>query len=353
MSKQANPTVIGAFVVGAVVLLVIATVLFGGADLFVTKNRFVTYFEGSVKGLRVGANVTFRGVRIGYVTDIQLRAQVDSLETLVPVTIEIVPGAFQLVDGERLLEGEELVDRLRLQQLIDGGLRAQLNVESYVTGQLLIEMDFVPEQAAVMRGTNPPYPEIPTIPDDFDQAIGTLERLVSGFKEKVDIDAVIDNVQGVLKGLDMFANSPDLHAGIAGLSKLINAPETQQLSAAINTTARELDATLKQSRGFMHETERQWSPVAGDLRVALGELQGSLATVSETFTVALRQLDGTLRATERTVANVDRKLRDDSEFSREIRAALREFERASRAIRVFAEYLDQHPEAILRGKQQP
>ena len=353
MSKQANPTVIGAFVVGAVILLVIATVLFGGADLFVTKNRFVTYFEGSVKGLRVGANVTFRGVRIGYVTDIQLRAQVDSLETLVPVTIEVVPGAFQLVDGERLLEGEELVDRLRLRQLIDAGLRAQLNVESYVTGQLLIEMDFVPEQAIVMRGTNPPYPEIPTIPDDFDQAIGTLERLLSGFKEKVDIDTVIDNFQGVLRGLDTLANSPELRAGIAGLSTLINAPETQQLTASINTTARELDATLKQSRGFMQNTEQQWAPVAGELRASLQQLQGSLATVSKNFTLALQQLDQTLQSTEHAVENVDRKLRDDSEFSREIHAALREFERAARAIRVFADYIDQHPEAILRGKQRP
>ncbi|MGR9092288.1 MAG: MlaD family protein [Gammaproteobacteria bacterium] len=353
MSKQANPTVIGTFVVGAIVLLVIATVLFGGADLFVTKNRFVTYFEGSVKGLRVGANVTFRGVRIGYVTDIQLRAQVDSLETLVPVTIEVVPGAFQLVDGERVLEGEELVDRLRLQQLITAGLRAQLNIESYVTGQLLIEMDFLPDQPIVMRGTNPPYPEIPTIPDDFEQAIGTLERLLSGFKEKIDIDAVIDNFQGMLKGLDTLANSPELHAGIAGLSTLINASETQQLSASISTTARELDATLKQSRGFMHETERQWAPVAGELQASLQQLQGSLVTVTDNFTVTLQQLNKTLQATEHTAENVDRKLRDDSEFSREIRQALREFERASRAIRVFAEYIDQHPEAILRGKQQP
>lgn len=352
MSKQANPTIIGAFVVGAVVLLVIATILFGGADLFAPKNRFVTYFEGSVKGLRVGANVTFRGVRIGYVTDIQLRAQVDSLETLVPVTIEVVPGAFQLVDGERLLEGEELVDRLRLQQLIDAGLRAQLSIESYVTGQLLIEMDFVPEQAIVMRGTNPPYPEIPTIPDDFDQAIGTLERVLSGFREKVDIDAVIDNFQGLLHGLDALVNSPDLHAGIAGLSTLINAAETQRLSASINTTAQELNATLKQSRGFMDDAERQWAPVAGELRESLRQLQGSLVTVTENFTLALQQLDQTLRSTQRTVVNVDRKLRDDSEFSRELRAALREFERASRAIRIFAEYLDQHPEAILRGKQQ-
>ena len=88
MSKKSNPTVIGAFVVGAVVLLAVGVSLFGGAQLFAPKSIVVTYFEGSVKGLRIGSNVLFRGVRVGFVSDIQLMGDAESLEPVVRATLD-------------------------------------------------------------------------------------------------------------------------------------------------------------------------------------------------------------------------------------------------------------------------
>ncbi|MGR8949498.1 MAG: MlaD family protein [Gammaproteobacteria bacterium] len=351
MSKQPNPALIGSFVVGAIVLRVAATLLFGGTELFGAKNRFVTYFEGSVKGLRVGANVTFRGVRVGYVTDIRLQAQADSLQTLIPVTIEVVPGAFQILEGDRVLQGEELVDRLRLEQLVDAGLRAQLNVESYVTGQLVIEMDFLPDQPAVMRGINPNYPEIPTVPNDFEQAIGNIQKLISGFKEKVDIDAAIKDIQGVLQGLNKLVNSPDLHDSIAGLNTLINADETQRLAASLAVTAKEFDATFLAIRAFIDKSDRQWSPLAEQLDATLEALQDSLQTMSADVSGARRQFEQSLLQAEQTMRTVDGKLRDDSPFSHRLDQALDEFERAARSLRIFLDYVEQHPEALIRGKQ--
>ena len=69
MAKQANKTMIGLFVVGAIVLLVAAIVLLGSGRYFKKTHRYVAFFEGSVKGLAVGAPVMFRGVRIGKVED--------------------------------------------------------------------------------------------------------------------------------------------------------------------------------------------------------------------------------------------------------------------------------------------
>jgi paraquat-inducible protein B len=59
MSKQANKTLIGAFVVGAIVLAVAGILVFGSGDFFSVRPMFVMYFEGSVSGLNVGAPVTF------------------------------------------------------------------------------------------------------------------------------------------------------------------------------------------------------------------------------------------------------------------------------------------------------
>ena len=94
MSKHANPTLIGAFVVGAVILAVAAVLLLSSGDLFVQKPRFVLYFKGSVKGLNIGSPVTFRGVNIGTVTNIQLVMGVSESDIRIPVIIEINPANF-------------------------------------------------------------------------------------------------------------------------------------------------------------------------------------------------------------------------------------------------------------------
>jgi len=357
LSKQANPALIGAFVVGAVSLLVIATVLFGGSSLFVEKIRFVTYFEGSVQGLRVGSNVTFRGVRVGYVTDVRLQAQVGSLQdphgslrTLVPVTIEILPGTFQFVEGDRVLKQDDLLDRVKLQQLIDAGLRAQLNTESYVTGQLLIEMDLLPDMPAVMRGVNPPYPEIPTIPNDIEQVLGNVEQLFSVFKEKVDVDRILTNVQDILQGLNEVINSKDLRDGLAGLSTLLNSPDTQQLSASLRLTMTEMHDTLEAVRAVIEKTGSRAEPAIENFDRTLGILQKSLTSVTERLDGTLQQVDKTLVAVGRGAAAIDEKLNDDSPFTYRLNETLVELKAAARALRIFLDYLEQHPESLLRGK---
>jgi paraquat-inducible protein B len=73
MGRRSNPTLIGAFIVGAVALIVIGLLVFGRGQLFTEKRTYVLYFDGSVKGLNVGAPVDFQGVKIGSVTDIKVQ----------------------------------------------------------------------------------------------------------------------------------------------------------------------------------------------------------------------------------------------------------------------------------------
>jgi paraquat-inducible protein B len=104
MSKQSNPTLIGAFVIGAVVLLVVAVLVFGGSELLVEKQRVVAYFPGSVKGLRTGASVTFRGVRVGYVNEIQIQTDVNTLESQIQVKMELLAESRVLTEKGRVVE---------------------------------------------------------------------------------------------------------------------------------------------------------------------------------------------------------------------------------------------------------
>ena len=141
MNKKISPTLIGAFVIGAIALLVIAIIVFGSGRLFKQTREFVLYFETSVNGLRVGAPVKFKGVEIGSVKNIVLQLEKDTQVARIPVIIEI--------DLEKLTArgaaGTIAEDREAFRKAItDLGLRGQLLMESLVTGLLYVGLDFFP-----------------------------------------------------------------------------------------------------------------------------------------------------------------------------------------------------------------
>src|SRR5512135_2362494 len=137
MSKKASKTLIGAFVLGAVVLIVAGVVVFGGGKFFKKTIKYVMFFDGSVKGLQVGAPVTFRGVKIGEVTDMVLRFDPSNLAVMIPVYVEIDPEKFL---GSDTLKKAKPGQYYRA--LLDKGLKARLELQSFVTGLLMIGVDF-------------------------------------------------------------------------------------------------------------------------------------------------------------------------------------------------------------------
>ncbi len=136
MSKPANKTVIGIFVVVALVLVVGAVLILGSGKFFKNYPKFVMYFQGSVKGLAVGAPVNFRGVKIGTVTNIKMLLNPKDLSMIIPVYIEIEPDTIQTMEGSPSLETivKESGKAQLMPDMIKRGLRAQLEMQSIVTG---------------------------------------------------------------------------------------------------------------------------------------------------------------------------------------------------------------------------
>jgi paraquat-inducible protein B len=89
MSQKANPTLIGAFVFGAIIIAIGAILFFGSANLFAKKQLFETYFNQSVNGLGIGSNVKYKGVTVGKVTKVQLKFQGPDEAPIVKVLYEI------------------------------------------------------------------------------------------------------------------------------------------------------------------------------------------------------------------------------------------------------------------------
>src|SRR4029434_2161921 len=165
MASKINPTMIGAFVVGAIVLVVAGVLLFGGGKFFTEKQPYVLFFDSSVEGLNVGAPVTFRGVQIGQITQISAIANPQTFDLIIRVKIEIVRGVVKVgAEGQRF---QDL--RQRVEGLIQRGARASLRMQSFVTGLLYVAIDFYPGTPIKLLGLDPAYTELPTIPSDMDQ----------------------------------------------------------------------------------------------------------------------------------------------------------------------------------------
>jgi paraquat-inducible protein B len=336
MSKKHSPTMIGAFALGALALLALGLVLFGGRQLFAENNRFVTYFQGSVKGLRIGSNVVFRGVRIGYVTDIQLVSDARMSSFSIPVVFEVLPGAFTIRKNGGSVSAMTSEVGNTPQSLVAAGLRAQLDVESFVTGQLIINLDMRPDQPAVFRGGgDTSYFEIPSIQSDIQQALEKVQRFLTVVQNQVPLEQIVAELQGALHGLNRLANSPELEATLVGLNRLINSEGTQKLPGSLNATLGDFRLAITEIHNVLSHVDAKIDPLAGSLDASL------------------RQLDRTLGSAEQTLSAAGGQLRTDSENSYQLKATLKELEDTARSLRVLLDYLEQHPEALIRGKSRP
>jgi len=126
MGKRANPTVIGAFIVGAVALIVIGLLIFGRGRFFADTRKFVLYFDGSVKGLNVGAPVDFQGVRVGSVINVRVQYLPQNGAFRTPVYIEVEPGSIQAMGARK----DDADRRQFMQSLVERGSRSCLSTSS-------------------------------------------------------------------------------------------------------------------------------------------------------------------------------------------------------------------------------
>jgi paraquat-inducible protein B len=181
---------IGVFVTGALALLVIGISVFGSGMLFKRADKYVLFFDGSVKGLAAGAPVVFRGVKIGNVDHINLLYDPKTKDVFILVIIEV-----------ELSRVKGVPDRLgypNYEQLIKRGLRARLDMQSFVTGQLMVSFDFYNDKPAKMLGIMDQYPELPTLP----MAPGVLDIM-----QDIPIKKIADELQGTCAGINKLVNS--------------------------------------------------------------------------------------------------------------------------------------------------
>jgi paraquat-inducible protein B len=334
--KRVDPRVIGTFVIGAIILGVAGLIFFGPGGLLSKTEYFVLHFDSSVKGLNAGSPVRFRGVKIGQVKEINVRVRPSDFDFRIPVVIEVETSRIE-ADGSDLNILETLKTTLKgenpIQTLVDKGLRARLELDSLVTGQLYVNFDMFPDTPAVLAGYPSDYLELPTIPSSLGELTKTFENL--------PLRQLADKMVNAVDGFERLITSPSLHVGLARfdetmtkLNDLLN-----HLDKQILPLAESLQQTLQQSRMTIKHLDSKIDPLTEDVHNG-----------QQALDIALQKISAAADQTEVTMQRWEGLASDDSAVQQQLAQTLQEISKAARSVRYLTTELERDPQLLLRGR---
>ena len=319
MSKRANPTLVGGFVLCALALLVLAVIVFGSGSFFRQRPRAVAFFQGNIQGLNVGAPVTLRGVPIGTVTGIRINVNTSDMNPAIPVYLEFDPERMTFNGAEKLTTANQAI----LKDAIAKGLHARLASQSLVTGQLLVDLSLDPNEPSRLTGGDPNTIEIPTTLSDMEKLKNALSN--------VPLDDIAKSLLRVLDDADKVVASPEIPTLLKGLSDA-----SQKLNDVLAATQKQLPALLS-----------DLTDTSGAARKTLGETDHLLASkVSE----ILDATQVTVDRANKLLGNTDTLFSPNSGQRYDINEILRNLAATTRSLRSLTEELNRRPNAVLFGK---
>jgi paraquat-inducible protein B len=326
VSARANPTAIGAFLIGAVAILVVGVAVLASATWFQKRTTFVSFFGESVNGLERGAPVKFQGVPVGTVTGLLIQIDRQGKTFQVPVQFEVDLTELRTVSGTYVDLAD---DEVRAQQIADG-LRVRLQMESFVTGQLYLELSYDTAAAdPVLESRATKWPELPTTPSLM-AALGTGAGSVVA-----DVVKVLFQVNPLLSEIDM----PEINAAVVAtaqsVQRLVDAPEIRSALVQIPEVTAQVTRTMTAVEKLAITTEGAVGPLAEQAERASTELALSLQVLRRT----LEETRGLLSMA--------------TGIGFEMQAVLSSLKEAADALQLLATTLEQSPDILLRGKKPP
>lgn len=335
VKTKISPTVVGLFVLGALLLGAVGLFSFGGVNFFSKPERFIVYFDESIHGLDNGSPVKLRGVRIGRVVAMNVRAipvepGSGGSRSVVAVVCELSRDI--VADGQG--HPVDVSDRDELQRLIDEGLRAQLGVIGLATGLLYVELDFYdPNRHPPIHrdGVESNYVVMPAVPSAISEFQANFTEILSDI-QRIDFARMAGELEGLLVDVRRQVNAADLaavsrewaEAGKA-VRELADSEETRALLADAASATKRFDRVLA-------ELEKSVGPGGEQLTLALAEARGAMAEFAATAAVL-----------KRFVA-AQQNLGDDAS------QAFGRLGEAAAAVARLADFLERNPAALISGR---
>lgn len=325
MSTKANPTLIGVFVLGAIVIAIGAVVFFGSADLFAKKQTYVSYFTQSVSGLAVGSNVKFKGVTLGKVTRVLLGIGGKDQPVYAKVFYQVDQNVFTRDFGGSSKFSLFDVEGTKIR--VEQGLRARLDFESLISGQLFVSLDFIKEAAPFTYHENPSDNalEIPVQPSDIEAIVTNLTKAISNLGN-VDFLALSKDLQALIVSAKEGLDSLKLAQIGDSLNNLVNGPQLKGALTSVKDAFDQMDVTLKKLQG---------------------QLDPALSNLNPTLEAAKK----TMAQLEEATRSLDKMLSSNSGFRYQLDSTLSEIGSAADALQRLSEFLERNPNSIIFGRK--
>jgi paraquat-inducible protein B len=295
--------------------------------------RYVLYFNETLRGLSVGAPLTLLGLPAGEVTEVGL--DIDPGTSRIRGRVEVVAYPQRLIarlDARQAAMGQQLAQSAAqrhalLQELVERrGVRAQLRSGNLLTGQLFVALDYFPDAPKAKIDWTQPVPVLPVVPS----TLPDLEAKLSGILAKLDklpLEEIGSDVTKALASLD---------TTLKDASKLLKGVDTDVMP--------ELKTTLEEAR-------RMIATADGLLKTGVNGTLDQLNTTLEELRRPLATADAVLKNADAVLSNTDATLLGkNAPVQQDLRDALQEVTLAARSLRVLMDYLERHPDSLLRGK---
>ena len=323
--KKANPTRIGSFVLVGVALAIGAVLLFSSPDLFATKDRYSIYFRQNVNGLKVGAPVKFLGIEMGSVIEIEGIYDQHTGSVTPRIVIEVLRDTLTDEEADTLDEQLAVLDLMVIR-----GARAKLQSQSILTGQLYVSVEFHPStEVRYLARKNEIYTEIPSLDSGLEEAIASLQSVLE------NADKAMATIQQLLTSKDFRAGVSRLDDVVEKVDSLVETVDRFFADADVYVTGDLSDATLSLKQAL--DTTRQ------DIHMLSGK-------ISEETLVDLNQV---LTEIQALVDQVSLRIGKEDPLNFEVIKTMRDLQSAARTVKALAAYLEEHPEALLKGKNTP
>ena len=323
MASNRSYTVIGLFMLGAIVLAVVGVLLLGGSKVFTNSRQAVIFFDQSVLGLTNGSKVLFRGVQVGTVKNVQLRLDPQAGKSRIGVTIEMAGN------NTVTMNGSPTSAEVTTEELVRRGLRAQLVVWSYVTSQLAVNLDFMPDTpgTSAINADQLEMTEIPAVPSQIEQ----LKDTVTGLPWKETLETVNQTMESVV------TLAKDMDQLIVRLG-----PNLERTTS----TTREAIAA---ARDAVYMNSQQFEKTLESVRALTDNVNTQIESRDEQLTRLLDNAEATSANLQQLSENLEDITDPRSGTRQDLETAIRDLSAGASSMRRFAETLERDPNALLFG----
>ncbi len=333
MSHKANPTAIGIFVTGAIVIASLSLILIGSGQWLRSEQRFVLYFRADANGLDIGSDVRIGGVPIGRVETINIRIDPDTGTKIVPVVIAIDEEKFSRLAPSGTGKFD-LSDKHVQEQIIDRGLRGRLKQSSYLTGKLFVELDVLPQEVGYTftESKVSEFTQIPTV-------TATMDKLMQSISDSLDkissleinrlfqaVEDLVDTTEQRIADIDTKTINENLVETTQAIRSLVEDPE---LKSAIS----DFKTSMEQIKSASATLDQELGPIAESLNAAIAKAEASMEKI------------------DIAAANVENFTDEDGPTALRLNEAIKEFSRAAKSVQELADYLKRNPDSVISGRE--